>query len=159
MFESVHFSAPVPMNLADARIGLEDWLEHRVRHRRWRYGPFRVAKRMWLFTPRRKGDSGAKGDPLPGLLWCNGFPVRVRLELAEWSTTTASVGLFPHRLGDVVQTSSYRVIAHECVQSVAYSISHGCTDSTARRSLDSPSPITRKLSKKCSLPVGHRKVA
>jgi hypothetical protein len=107
-----------------------------------RFGP-----RLWLATESQQASS----DPLQlyavrGILWMNGQPIRVDLELSKWSATVSELALRPAHLAWPVRTERYACRAAQILEDVVGSMAgqvafHAAPGPKSRRAIARTAPM------------------
>jgi hypothetical protein len=107
----------------------------------------RFGHRLWLATESQQPSS----DPLQlyavrGILWMNGQPIRVDLELSKWSATVSEFALRPAHLAWPVRTERYACRAAQILEDVVGSIAnrvalHAAPGPKSRRAMARTAPV------------------
>jgi hypothetical protein len=107
MFDTAFISSRMDMHPASVDTAVAEW--HRSLPPVAGARTFvRLGRRLWLATQPQLVSS----DPLQlyavrGILWINGWPIRVILECSMWSATVSQVAIRPAHLSWPVRSGSY----------------------------------------------------
>jgi hypothetical protein len=113
MNDCAYISRRLPIQPAQANAALDSWHRNLPRTK-WLPRSVRCGGGLWISTePQPQSVDGQQLSTIRGVLWFGGRPIRVHLELAEWSATACEVAIRPSRLTWPVLTQGYalRVVA------------------------------------------------
>ena len=107
MNDCAYISKRVPIRPAQANGALDSWHRNLPRTR-WVPGSVRCGDGLWISTePQPQSVDRQQLRAIRGVLWFGGRPIRVYIELTEWSDTASEIAIRPSRLTWPVLTDGY----------------------------------------------------